>query len=214
MQFNAMEVINSGATQTDTLQLVRDWMGLLNRGHLVTPVGSSDSHDVSRHFVGQGRTYIRCADRDPGAIDVDEAVDNFLQGQVLVSYGLIMEMTIDGKYRSGNLAPSTGDEVDVALRVLGPHWVAASSVMLFANGHLIREEPIDSASHRELPAGVKWQAEWSIPRPPHDVHLVAIEAIKTADGEIALDVQFAVDRDRAGVDDQIVEWPVSGRKRR
>ncbi|MEZ6059365.1 MAG: hypothetical protein R3C19_03280 [Planctomycetaceae bacterium] len=55
--FNAMEVINSGATQTDVMQLFHDWMSLLNRGASVTPIGASDSHDVGRHFVGQGRTY-------------------------------------------------------------------------------------------------------------------------------------------------------------
>ena len=65
---NAMELINSGATQTDIMQLVHDWFGLLNRGYRVTPVGCSDSHDVGRHFIGQGRTYIRCTDSDPGKI--------------------------------------------------------------------------------------------------------------------------------------------------
>ena len=63
---NAMEVVNSGAQQTDVMRLVRDWFGLLNRGRVLTPVGSSDSHDVSRYIVGQGRTYIRCKDDRPG----------------------------------------------------------------------------------------------------------------------------------------------------
>jgi hypothetical protein len=54
MRFNAMEVVNSGATQTDPLQLFRDWMGLLNAGRLVTPVGASDSHDVPAYFTRTG----------------------------------------------------------------------------------------------------------------------------------------------------------------
>src|SRR5205085_716148 len=40
---NAVEVVNSGAQQTDVLRPFRDWFGLLNRGSFVTPVGSSDS---------------------------------------------------------------------------------------------------------------------------------------------------------------------------
>ncbi|MGH7128705.1 MAG: CehA/McbA family metallohydrolase, partial [Planctomycetaceae bacterium] len=87
LRANAMEIINSGATQTDPMRLVHDWMAMLNRGRFLTPVGASDSHDVARHFVGQGRTYIRCDDRDPGHIDVEQAVSNFLQGRVMVSYG-------------------------------------------------------------------------------------------------------------------------------
>ena len=33
LQANAMELINSGATQTDPMRLYHDWFGLLNRGH-------------------------------------------------------------------------------------------------------------------------------------------------------------------------------------
>src|SRR4029078_9963751 len=65
MRFNAMEIINSGATQTDPLRLIHDWMALLNRGYAVTPVGSSDSHDVSRYIVCARRTYLRAPERVP-----------------------------------------------------------------------------------------------------------------------------------------------------
>ena len=98
LRANAMEVVNSSATQTDILQLFRDWMTLLNRGQQITPIGSSDSHDVARHFVGQGRTYIRCDDSAPGEIDVDMAVNSLLQGRVRVSYGLLTAMTVEDKY--------------------------------------------------------------------------------------------------------------------
>jgi CubicO group peptidase (beta-lactamase class C family) len=174
MRFNGMEIINSGATQTDILRLPRDWMALLNRGYEVTPVGSSDSHDVSRYIVGQGRTYIRLDDGDPAKLDVAAAVENFLAGRVLVSYGLLAELTLDGKHRSGDLAGPSGDEVAVDVRVLGPHWTAASRVLLYANGELIREEVIDNQPGRRPPMGVKWQGGWKLPRPRHDTHFVAI----------------------------------------
>jgi hypothetical protein len=161
MRFNAMEVVNSGATQSDPAQLFRDWMGLLNAGRLVTPVGSSDSHDVARHFVGQARTYLRCDDREPGKIDVESAVNNFLQGHVMVSYGLLAEMTVDGKYRSGELAAPAGDTLAVDVRVLRPSWTEADVVQLFANGVLIDERTPD-------------EAQWHLPRLKHDAHLVAI----------------------------------------
>jgi hypothetical protein len=157
-------------------------MGLLNRGLQVTPVGSSDSHDVGRHFVGQGRTYIRCDDRDPENIDVDTAVNNFVQGQVMVSYGLLAEMTVNEKYRSGELALSSGDEWQVDVRVLGPHWVRADQVQLFANGRVIREAIISSEPDSSLPLGVKWTGRWTIPQLPHDVNLVAIATGPGVDG--------------------------------
>ena len=166
---NAMEVVNSGAQQTDVLRPVRDWFGMLNRGAMLTPVGSSDSHDVSRYIVGQGRTYIRCKDDRPGEIDVADAVKNFLAGRVLVSCGLLAEITVDGKHGPGDLAPA-GDEVKIAVRVLGPAWASADRVELYANGVKVREAAIADNGK----PGVKWAGEWELPRPKHDVHLVAV----------------------------------------
>jgi len=179
---NAMEVVNSGATQTDVLQMFRDWMVFLNRGRSITPVGSSDSHDVGRHFVGQGRTYIRCDDRDPGNIDVQQAVNGFIQGQVMVSYGLLAELTVNGKYQPGDLARVDDEHVQVAVRVLGPHWVKATRVRLFANGQQIRDEEIGAETPHDLPVGVKWNGQWTIAAPAHDVHLVAIATGPGIDG--------------------------------
>jgi hypothetical protein len=182
LRFNAMEVINSGATQTDPLQLCHDWMGLLNRGLNVTPVGSSDSHDVSRHFVGQGRTYIRVDDSNPEQIDVDKAIASFQAGRVQVSYGLLTEVVVNGRSRSGELATDAGNEITIAAQVLGPHWVRADRVVLFANGQPIREVEIPAVKEGQLPPGVKWKGEWKIPRPAHDVHLVAIATGPGIDG--------------------------------
>jgi hypothetical protein len=183
LRANAMEVVNSGAVQSDPLRLFHDWMGMLNRGHLLTPVGASDSHDVARFIVGQGRTYIRARDDDPGAINVDEAVASFVQGRVLVSYGLLTELTVNEKFGPGDLAPAKEKEVRVKLRVLGPHWARADKVLLFANGQLIREEAIPTTKpDSRPPAGVIWEAGWKLERPRHDVHLVAIALGPGVDG--------------------------------
>ncbi len=182
MLFNAVEVINSGATQSDILLLFRDWMALLNRGYDITPVGSSDSHDVARHFVGQGRTYIRCEDSAPGHIDVDAAVNSFLQGSVMVSYGLLVDMTVAGKYRSGELARISDDMIKLDLKVMGPTWTSADSLLLFSNGQLVRSMKLPPSRPDEFPKGIKWQGQWDLPRPQHDVHLVAIALGPGVDG--------------------------------
>ena len=169
-----MEVINSGATQTDSLELLRDCMTQLNHGNIMTPVGCSDSHTVSRYIVGQGRTYIRVDDRDPGNIDVDAAVQSFVAGRVMVSYGLLTEMTVENKYRPGDVATvAAGDSsVEVGIRVLGPHWVEADRVQLYRNGELLREEAIERSDSN--PPGIIWSGRWKVAIPKHDVHLVAV----------------------------------------
>lgn len=166
---NAMEIVNSGAQQSDVMRLVHDWLGLLNRGIYLTPVGASDSHDVARHFIGQARTYIQCRDENPGEIDVDEAVAHFLKGKVLVSCGLLAEIQVNGKFEPGDLAPVT-DEVTVAVRVLGPTWVKADRVELFANGIKVREANITGDGK----PGLKWEGTWKLPRPRQDTHLVVV----------------------------------------
>jgi hypothetical protein len=171
LRANGVEVVNSGAQQTDVLRTYRDWFGLLNRGLSVTPVGASDSHDVSRFIVGQARTYVRGKDDDPGNIDVDEAVRNFRAGRVLVSCGLLADITVNEKYGPGDLAPASGD-VTVAVRVLGPGWVTADRVELYANGGNVREARIPAADGAR--PGVKWAGTWTLPRCRHDVYLVAV----------------------------------------
>lgn len=172
VRFHAMEVINSGATQNDPLQLMHDWMALRNRGYRIAPIGASDSHDVARHFVGQGRTYIRCDDRDAGKIDAREALRSLRAGRVLVSYGLLADMTVEGKYQPGDLAEASGDEMTIEARILGPHWVAARRALLFANGQLIKEAQVEDDA--ATAGGVKWQGTWTLSRPRHDVQLVLV----------------------------------------
>lgn len=166
---NAMEVLNSGSLQTNMFYLFQDWFGMMNRGHFITPVGSSDSHDVSRYLVGQARTYIRSSNNDPGKIDIDETLRNFRAGKVAVSMGLLTEITINNKYGAGELAPPT-NEVAVSLKVMGPGWTSVNRISLYANGKKIREALVTPINF----PGVKWKETWVFPKFKNDVFLVAI----------------------------------------
>jgi hypothetical protein len=88
---------------------------------------------------------------------------------VLVSCGLVTEISVNDKYGPGDLAVVTGD-VKVLVRVLGPGWVKAERVELYANGVKVREARIPDGTR----SGVKWSGEWVLPKPRHDVHLAAI----------------------------------------
>ncbi|MCW3117433.1 MAG: hypothetical protein JWM28_1515, partial [Chitinophagaceae bacterium] len=166
---NSMEVINSGAQQTDIMQLYRDWFGMMNRGNFLTPVGSSDSHDVSRYLVGQARTYIRYNGNDPAKIDKTDAIGSFLAGKVMVSFGLIAEMNIDSVYGPGSMVPAAR-QVTISVKVLAPSWAEADSLFLFANGQKIRSEKIKSKGVK----GIKWQGGWTVPISGQDIFFVAM----------------------------------------
>jgi hypothetical protein len=167
--FDAMELVNSGALRSEYMQVYRDWFALLNYGYRVTAVGASDSHDVNRYMVGQGRTYIVCRDADPSKIDVAEAAKNLKEGRALVSMGLLTHLKVDARWGVGDLATGLKDEVQVDVAVWGPGWTKAEEIALYANGVRIREAKVEGQK-----AGEKARALWKIPRPAQDTHLVAI----------------------------------------
>lgn len=175
LRFNAMEVINSGATQTDPRRLIHDWIALLNRGLNITPVGSSDSHDVSRYIVGQGRTYIRTDDDKPQSIDIDKAISRFVKGEVHVSYGLMTEVKVESQFQSGQMATNLSNKtIDIDVEVLGPSWVQANEVQLLINGIHNQHVMIESKAGENLPKGVRWRGHWSIAKPAYDVNVVVV----------------------------------------
>jgi hypothetical protein len=168
--FDAVEVANSSALQSDLELGFRDWFALLNYGYRVTAVGSSDAHDVSRYIVGQGRSYVACDDSNPSQINIEEACRSFLDGRVLVSLGLLTQMRVDDRFAVGDLAIGLGEKFRVTVTVLGPTWTRADKVELFANGVKIRERKLTEFKA----AGEKARISWELSRPAHDVHLVAI----------------------------------------
>jgi hypothetical protein len=169
---DAVEVITSGAMQSDIGLLFRDWFALLNHGHRMAAIGSSDTHDVSRFILGQGRTYVAASDAHPGRIPVEEVWRSYAAGRVLVSMGLFVTLRVQGKFGVGELASCAGNTIEVETEVHGPSWVKADHVALYANGTLVREARIEGAD-QALP-GRKAVVRWSIPKPLHDMYLVAI----------------------------------------
>lgn len=165
----AMEIVNSGALLNEPMILINDWFGILNRGRSLSPIGASDSHDVSRYLVGQSRTYIKSAATDAGKLDVKELIENVNKGRVLISFGLLAKILVNRQAGPGDLAISSGNTT-VDLEVHGPSWLSANKISLYANGIKVFEETIIDSGK----AGLKWRARWSLPKKSHDVFLVAI----------------------------------------
>lgn len=170
LKIDGIEVVTSGALQSDPELLFRDWFALLNRGHRFAALASSDSHDVTRFIVGQGRTYVAADDRRPGGIDLDEVWRSYQQGRLLVSLGLLVNMKVEDRFQVGNLATGIGETLHVEIVVSGPSWIQADRLVLYANGIPVREEALRD-DHR---LGEKARVRWELLRPAHDVFLVAV----------------------------------------
>jgi hypothetical protein len=155
------------------MRLYHDWFAILNAGYNVAGIGSSDSHDVTRHIPGQGRTYLRCDDRNVADLNIADAIADIQDGSAMVSMGLLTEITLDGKHTPGKLAPARG-EMQVNVRVLGPSWTTVSDVELYVNGTRVKHATVNRTSGGDKPGGEKWSETWILPKPPHDVFLVAV----------------------------------------
>ena len=175
LQADAMEVINSGAVRTDPWTLFEDWMGLLNRGFQLAPIGASDTHDVSRYIVGQGRTYLEVDDRDPGKIDAAAAMRSLREGRVMAGMGLLCRVKVNERFGPGALVPHE-DRYRVDVDVLGPSWVGVDEVRIYLNGIRVPATESDAVSDStaSLPPGVRRRLRVSLPKLTHDAHLVVI----------------------------------------
>ena len=170
LEMDAIEVITSAALQVDYMGPFQDWFALLNAGHRLTAAGSSDTHDVNRYILGQGRTYLRCPDDKPAKIDVGAACRAFREGRALVSMGLLAKLKVAGRFEVGDLATGLPAKVPVEIEVLGPKWTDADRIALYANGLPIWESTIESPQGKVLKALQKAE----LPKFSHDFHLVAI----------------------------------------
>ncbi|MBK8091615.1 MAG: PHP domain-containing protein [Verrucomicrobiaceae bacterium] len=170
LDVDALEVITSAAMQTDIFLLYRDWFALLNRGHRIAAIASSDTHDVNRFILGQGRTYVAAKDADPAGLNLDEVWRSYDEGRLLPSLGLLTNMRVGGSFGVGDLATGLPERFQVEITVSGPAWSRVDHIALYANGICIHEEAVEDAAR----AGIQKKLTLLLPRPAHDVHLVAI----------------------------------------
>jgi hypothetical protein len=174
--FDAMEVINSGAMRSDWMEPFRAWFALLNRGQRVTAVAASDSHDVSRFIVGQGRTYIRGDDSDPGKIDVQKACENLKLGRAVVSLGLFTGLAIrdadstNAAAGPGDLHSARGTELEFKGTFAAPDWMSPRRAVIYANGRHLAEYRFEGLEGK--PKNVDFR--FRLPKPKHDTHYTLI----------------------------------------
>ena len=101
---------------------------------------------------------------------LDEVWKSYQQGRLLVSLGLFVQLKVENRFTVGDLATGLPGTIKVEAIVLGPSWVKADRVEMYANGLLIREAAIDDANR----PGEKARMVWHLPKPQHDVHLVVM----------------------------------------
>jgi hypothetical protein len=192
--FDAMEVINSGAMRSDWMEPFHCWFALLNCGAKIVGVGASDSHDVSRFIVGQGRTYIRGDDADLARLNVTQLCNSLKQGRAVVSLGLFPQLAISDAPDAldapslttgiiqasasgpGDLHSGTSRFFEVTGSIDFPRWMLPEGravATIYENGHAKLAFPFEM----EKQAGKPFAFKARFPKPKADSWYVLVAEI-------------------------------------
>jgi hypothetical protein len=166
LSVDGIELVNTNTPLDDSKWMLTDWFALLNAGHRLWGVASSDSHTVGEP-VGMGRTYVRSATDDPARIDVDACCAAYREGRFAIAFGIFADFEVNGTSSGGTLTAKTSLAVRGFVR--HPSWVRTTRATLHVNGI-----PVES---RELGAyaGPMGQAlEFTVPPLPHDAWVVLV----------------------------------------
>jgi hypothetical protein len=148
--FNGLEVWN-GFDITDTDQdgvndnrsldrVMRDWFNMLSLGKVVTPAGSSDTHNSAIDPVGMPRTMVRVADDSGDALASGASTEPVLATMtgtaprdVVITDGPMIEVTVGGDPAIGAVVTPTASTINLQVRITSPEWAPVDTVEVFAN---------------------------------------------------------------------------------
>jgi hypothetical protein len=143
--FSASDTDGDGVREITKLDIVmRDWFNFLSFGKELTPIGSSDTHDVVVEHMGMPRTMVRVSDDSASAIEsgttlTREILDNLARSSgaltdVVVTDGPHISMSVAGDARPlGKVIDGTGGSVEITIDIQSADWAHFDTVEFFAN---------------------------------------------------------------------------------
>lgn len=153
--FDAVELFN-GRFLDEGLANFETWMRMLNNGHAVTATGNSDSHNIVFREPGYPRNYVASSADEPDDAREDELVAGVLAGRVFVTYGPVLDLSVNGG-RVGDLVAAPEGTVRVRARVQAASWLDVTEARVYANGRIIATFPLDSSGPGPFDATVEWE---------------------------------------------------------
>ncbi|MDB4953359.1 MAG: hypothetical protein JWO36_928 [Myxococcales bacterium] len=133
--FDALEVLN-GYQDTNRRTIDRvmtDWFALLDRGHLITATGNSDTHHMNYNIGGYPRNYVRVENDDPGTVTAVDVARGVKAHHAYFTTGPIVDFTV-GDIGIGDLAPAPDGKAKADITVRAAPWVSVSRVILYIAG--------------------------------------------------------------------------------
>lgn len=140
--FDAVEVFNDSDFEANRDKSVAHWFALLNAGHRVWAVGSSDSHHLRTSPVGYPRTCMWFGHDDPRKLSPSLVRDALLSGAATVSGGLFMTVAGPGGEKPGETVNTAGGKATFTITVEAPSWIGADTLEVIVNGKTVDEQAL------------------------------------------------------------------------
>ncbi len=148
--FDAIEVLN-GYQDTNRRTIDRvmtDWFALLDRGHLVTATGNSDTHHMTYNLGGYPRNYVLVENDDVATLTGAAVARSVKAHHAFFTTGPIVEFTV-GTTGIGDLAPARGGKATAQITVRAAPWVSVSRVLLYVAGHEVKRWDVPAGDQVE-----------------------------------------------------------------
>ena len=140
--FDAVEVFNDSDFEKNRTEAVADWFALLNHGHKVSAIGSSDSHHLRTSPVGYPRTCFQFGHDDPTKLSPKAVRDAIAGADSTISGGLYMTVAGPGGERPGATVMTADGTAKFLVTVHAPTWIAADTLETIVNGKTLSMEPL------------------------------------------------------------------------
>lgn len=161
--FDVIEVLNG--FELDQPEVIEknllEWFALLSLGRRYTAVGNSDSHWLSREFVGYPRTYLRVPDDRPAQLDMAAVVQALKAGRAFVTNGPFVEARAGGA-GPGELAQAEDGKVALEVSVRAAAWVDVTRAEAWVNGVRSAVVPVTRDAKEAL--RLTWQTSLQLER--------------------------------------------------
>jgi hypothetical protein len=148
--FDAIEILNGYQdTNRKTIdRVMRDWFALLDRGHLVTATGNSDTHHLTYNLGGYPRNYVLVDNDDPGVVTPADVAHGVKAHHSFFTTGPIVTFTIGG-VGIGDLAPAPNGKATAEIIVRAAPWVSVSRVILYVSGREVQRWAVQASEQIE-----------------------------------------------------------------
>ncbi|GEM_PF-495628 len=137
--FDAVEIVNSGAVEIARQKVIYDYFGLQNEGIAVAAVGVSDSH--THGDPGDCRTYLRTGADEPRNIDDALLVQTIKAKRTVCASGPFIRIRM-GDAEIGDTHVGDGEQM-LEVEVQAPSWMPVDWVRVIVNGYQIAELPVE-----------------------------------------------------------------------